>query len=271
MAAAGGPESIRRGKCCVAPENFVLRYSMQIARCLSLACATAMIFSPLLLRADNEAQIRAREALEKAMNQMSTEPVTSTPPATVTNLPPAPAPTKPKPKPAPPAPVQKPQPPPPPVQQPVVSQSAPAPVSTPPPPPAPKPAKTKAPAAASNFAPAPGTTPENTQTDYRLQNALQQRMTETQTPPIEEQATPPTPSRKEKRVANNPPPAQPSGSASTPPPQPAPAPLPPMQGPPSSISSGKQQKLDALLQQYKADQITPQEYHEQRAKILAEP
>lgn len=65
-------------------------------------------------------------------------------------------------------------------------------------------------------------------------------------------------------------------------PAPAPAPtaknpaqptmtLPPLSGPPSSLSAAKQQKLDALLEQYRNDQITPQQYHEQRAKILAEP
>jgi len=47
--------------------------------------------------------------------------------------------------------------------------------------------------------------------------------------------------------------------------------LPPLSGPPSSLSAAKQQKLDALLEQYRNDQITPQQYHEQRAKILAEP
>jgi uncharacterized protein YnzC (UPF0291/DUF896 family) len=30
-------------------------------------------------------------------------------------------------------------------------------------------------------------------------------------------------------------------------------------------------RLNALTEQYKADKLTPQEYHEQRAKILAEP
>jgi hypothetical protein len=39
---------------------------------------------------------------------------------------------------------------------------------------------------------------------------------------------------------------------------------------PAAMGS-KEQRLGVLLQQYKADQITPQEYHAQRAKILAEP
>jgi hypothetical protein len=33
----------------------------------------------------------------------------------------------------------------------------------------------------------------------------------------------------------------------------------------------KEQELQALLEKYKADQITPEEYHKQRAAILAEP
>jgi hypothetical protein len=37
------------------------------------------------------------------------------------------------------------------------------------------------------------------------------------------------------------------------------------------IAATKEQRLQQLLSQYKADQITPQQYHEQRAAILAEP
>jgi hypothetical protein len=40
---------------------------------------------------------------------------------------------------------------------------------------------------------------------------------------------------------------------------------------PSPFSAAKQQRLDALLSQYKADAITPQEYHAQRAAIIAAP
>ena len=40
--------------------------------------------------------------------------------------------------------------------------------------------------------------------------------------------------------------------------------------PPPQLSGTKQQRLDQLLSQYRADQISPQAYHEQRAKILAE-
>ncbi|HWW00160.1 MAG TPA: hypothetical protein VNZ64_10735 [Candidatus Acidoferrum sp.] len=46
--------------------------------------------------------------------------------------------------------------------------------------------------------------------------------------------------------------------------------FPPLAGPVSPISAAKQQQLDALLLSYKADQITPEQYHAERAKILGE-
>lgn len=45
----------------------------------------------------------------------------------------------------------------------------------------------------------------------------------------------------------------------------------PIVAPPLPISAAKQQQLDALLVKYQADQISPEEYHTQRAAILAEP
>jgi hypothetical protein len=47
--------------------------------------------------------------------------------------------------------------------------------------------------------------------------------------------------------------------------------FPPIQGPPPAVSAEKQARLDALLRQYRADQITPLEYQQQRAKIIADP
>ncbi len=40
---------------------------------------------------------------------------------------------------------------------------------------------------------------------------------------------------------------------------------------PTNRSKSKQQRLDELLEAYKKDQLSPSQYHEQRAKILAEP
>ena len=45
----------------------------------------------------------------------------------------------------------------------------------------------------------------------------------------------------------------------------------PMTAPAVPFSGDKQQRLNELLKQYQADQITPAQYHEQRAKIIAEP
>ncbi|HEY5914391.1 MAG TPA: hypothetical protein VJA21_27695 [Verrucomicrobiae bacterium] len=45
--------------------------------------------------------------------------------------------------------------------------------------------------------------------------------------------------------------------------------FPPLEGPPLPISLEKQNKLADLLQRYKADEISPEEYHAQRAKILS--
>jgi hypothetical protein len=42
-------------------------------------------------------------------------------------------------------------------------------------------------------------------------------------------------------------------------------------GPPPPVSSDKVQKLNTLLQQYQADRITPEQYQQERAKILAGP
>jgi hypothetical protein len=44
-----------------------------------------------------------------------------------------------------------------------------------------------------------------------------------------------------------------------------------MEVPPDPLTSAKAARMAELLQRYKADQITPKEYHTQRAAILAEP
>jgi hypothetical protein len=41
--------------------------------------------------------------------------------------------------------------------------------------------------------------------------------------------------------------------------------------PPLPISAEKEQRLQELLKKYKADQLTPEQYQTERAKILAEP
>jgi hypothetical protein len=43
----------------------------------------------------------------------------------------------------------------------------------------------------------------------------------------------------------------------------------PIQGPPLPISEDKQQQLAELLRKYRADELTPEQYHAERARILA--
>jgi hypothetical protein len=50
-----------------------------------------------------------------------------------------------------------------------------------------------------------------------------------------------------------------------------PAPAPEASPAPSASAISKEQRLADLLEQYKADKITPYQYHTERAKILAEP
>ena len=45
----------------------------------------------------------------------------------------------------------------------------------------------------------------------------------------------------------------------------------PLEGPALPISAAKQQRLANLLARYQADEITPAQYHQERAKILAGP
>lgn len=44
----------------------------------------------------------------------------------------------------------------------------------------------------------------------------------------------------------------------------------PLESPPLPISADQEQRLEELLKKYKADQITPEQYQTERAKILAE-
>jgi hypothetical protein len=148
----------------------------------------------------------------------------------------------------------------------------------------------------------PSVEPADPATIAKAREALRQKLEELPAPPPESAPHP---------VVATPAPVQPAASpapAVTPPPTPPPATLspatvakareaerlktqqpsaqppasvpprktkgldfPPLQGPPLPISAEKDQRLQVLLQKYKADQITPEEYHAARAKILAEP
>jgi len=45
----------------------------------------------------------------------------------------------------------------------------------------------------------------------------------------------------------------------------------PLEGPASPVNASQRQRLDELLSRYQADQVTPEQYHQERAKILAQP
>jgi len=50
-----------------------------------------------------------------------------------------------------------------------------------------------------------------------------------------------------------------------------PAAFAPLEAPPPAVPASKEAKLADLLRRYKAEEISPEDYHTQRAKILAEP
>jgi hypothetical protein len=298
---------------------------MQISRHFLLAFAVAACLTPALVRAyDNEAQIRARQALEEKMNQVNAQP--AAPAAVPTNPAPQAAAAKP-------AEVAQPAP----AAKPAGSQDAvrraleekmnqlnaqtPAPAAAPQAAPIEKPAPpaiTVTPNNATVENPPTQTstpgyvkTPSNDNaTNDKLSNALRQKMQEVGSQPAETTAPtmatqPPVNAAQAPKYA----PVQPGSNTTaanlapltegnyTPVPQdttrhpnlpdqptPQSAPtmahngamlpamnLPALSGPPSPLSPAKQQKIDALNEQYRADQITPQQYHEQRANILAEP
>jgi hypothetical protein len=47
--------------------------------------------------------------------------------------------------------------------------------------------------------------------------------------------------------------------------------FPPIAAPPVPLSPDKQERLAVLLHRYQIDEISPEQYHAARAKILAEP
>jgi hypothetical protein len=311
--------------CCHQAGFIVKKIFMQISRHLLLTCAVAACLTPTLVHAaDNEAQIRARQALEEKMNQM---------PAVTAPTNPPPMASKPKAavvKPAPPVVTVTPnsttvesQPassatihaatpsndeatqqkleealrqaasqPTPAVQQPAPVVQQPAPVG-------PKPAMVESQPAQST--PSYIATPSNDDaTNQKLQQALRQKMdqtpAETMTPtvatqkptkpaptanyapqpmttpaPVANYAPVPTTSSSHPNLPEQPTPQATPITSKNQPPTPPSFNLPALQGPATGLSSAKEQKLNELLNQYRADQITPQQYHEQRAKILAEP
>jgi hypothetical protein len=321
---------------------------MQISKSFLVVCAVAYCAALLPLRAaDTEAQIKAREALEKKLKELETQsPEAAPPPSVVAPQPKAKAAPK-----AAPAPVAEPAPAAPPPMKTTTTGAAPTPAwrSTPPAQWTPTPAV--APAARQGAGPvllAPP--PADAESIAKAREALRQKMNELETtpgqaapqpivtapalpkstvpvtpappvapPPVTAPAVQPVPPAPQpppvaapiiqpepkpavqsatKPTLVAPPPvdaesiakarealdqkmkelaAQPAAqTVGTAPGQKAPKkpgvqPFPPLKGPPPAVAADKQQRLDELLRKYKADELTPEEYHLQRAKIVGEP
>ena len=224
---------------------------MRISKCFLVVCAATYCTVVLPLRAaDTDTENKLREAMRQKMSELQTQPTPQ--PAPVVK--PLPAATQPMPAP------------PPAVVQPV---------------PAPAPAAQPPPAAAQ---PAPAVPPPvNQESIDKARETLHQQMKELETqPPAATIAPIPSPKMADSTPGQKPVEAKPQETASKPEVQPkaqkalkppakgAPA-LTPIQVPPPAISADKEARLAELLRKYKADQITPEEYHQQRAKVLSEP
>jgi hypothetical protein len=254
---------------------------MQISKLLPAICAVAVCAGSISIRAqDNQAQAAARAALMEKMSEPDapTAPTnTEAPPIIVTpsgaaleqQNPPAAIPTPP---PAPPEP------------QPAPTVPAVAPIQTP------EPAATMSPPPDNSNPVAPASSDNSAQAAARA--ALEQKMSQVQEPPpVEAPIETPAPATTMPVVTEPAPsPAPPvvpmvmpatNAIAAQPPVKPAkPADVKqagnepgfkPIIAPPLPISMTKEEQLQALLDKYKADQITPEEYFKQRAAILAEP
>ena len=217
---------------------------------------TAVIL-PLQVQAapDNEEQAKMREALRRMIEQSTpseTAPASATKPVKAATPPPAP-----KPAPAPVAPTPT-------VVAPPPTKVVPVEVIPPPAAPA---------ATTAAFESVPP--PDDPATIARAREAMRQKI-------LEMQATQPTlVAPAPVKPASGVQPAQlavvaPSSTATSVKKMPAGAPIEaqaftPIQGPASPLSGSKQAKLAELLSRYRADAITAQEYHTQRAAIIAEP
>jgi hypothetical protein len=197
--------------------------------------------------ADSESIAKAREALRQKMNELETQPGQAVPQPVVV-APPAPK------KPAPvalPAPAARPTPP---AQWTPTSPAQPV--------AQPAPARMPEPAVQTTARPvlvAPP--PVDSETIAKAREALRQKMNE-----LEMQAAAANPGQPAPIIAPQGP--TPANSAKR---NPMLSSFPPLQGPAPAVGADKEQRLQELLRKYKADQITPEEYHQQRAKILAEP
>ena len=231
---------------------------MQTSKFL-LVIGAVMIFSaPSLLAAkpETEAQIKMREALRLKMEELNAQETPFVPPVVEAPKAPEPMPT--------PAPVSKPQ----------VKPVAPKPVKVKAEPAKPKTVVVPVPVEAPVAAPAKAEFSEpvsdaDSAAAARMEAALQKKMAELDATPAPV-AKPKVVVAPEKSAPVKVPakPAVPATPA-TPVVVVAPAPT-KIEAPASPLPVTKQDRLAELLRRYKADQVTAQDYHSQRAAILSE-
>ena len=218
---------------------------MQTSKYLLAAGVLAAVVLPLQVRGgpDTEEQAKMRDALRRALeqptapeSQPAAKPAAAPQPAVVTP-PPQPEPT--------PAPVAAVAPPP------VAAATATVVVATP-----------------ESFEAVPP--PDDQASIARARELMRQKLQELQSAPAPT-AAPVAPAPV---AAVAPPPSAPKPApvaAATPAASIATSNFKPIDGPASPFSASKQAKLSDLLARYRADSITAQEYHAQRAAIIAEP
>jgi hypothetical protein len=243
---------------------------MQISRRILLACVATAILLPNLLHAETEAQKKARQALEQKMRELDSQPVGTPPPAA---RPPAVVPpAQPERRATPPQAAPVPQPRPAPAaatadvekarqalrekmqtletqpattSAPTTWQPAPATTAQPAPVATAQPAPMTEPAQAAFFEPIPEAPAVDIE---RARQALREKTSQVDPPAASEEAK-----------------AKPTSRSK------GPEVLQPIQGPPTGLPPAKEERLKGLLDLYKADKLTPQQYHAERAKILSEP
>ncbi len=204
---------------------------MQISKCFLAVCAAAYCTTVLPLKAaDTDTDAKLREAVRQKIAELQAQP--------------APAPAQPTPAPTPAA--------------------------------KPSPATQPSPTAAK---PAPAASqPVDQQRIDKARETLHKQMTDLENqPPAATSATNVPPkaaaSQSGQKAAQAPaakPEAQPKGEKAAKKPGTGTPALAPIQAPPPAISADKETRLKELLRQYKADEISAEQYHQQRAKVLSE-
>jgi hypothetical protein len=232
---------------------------MRNPKLFPVVCVVAFCASLITIRAeDTSAQAAARAALMEKINESEAQPAQPAPAPPIVVTPSGAAPEKPS--------------------QPTNATAVPAPaVSAPPAVPAPKAKVTPAPETIPTTPAPPGAKAQT-----KVQAASEQKTTglnqQNRATPAVVPAAPPAPRARPVAIR----PVKPASPAARPevmsPPDQINANSPgselglkPIHAPPLPISAAKEMRLQGLLQLYEADQITPAQYHAERAKILAEP